>query len=177
MASSLQNIILLHDFLQRALVGHVSLVYRFKRNKFGSESIDSQVDFTKSTLAYDFSNLVVVYLGFEHSVGYVHENVVHNQFPGSQLPSISIDLGNDCRWSSLFSVIRRDRLLAHLADTAFPASIAFMNFKLTRICLQVILLLVTYFLQQLGLGISVFGLNLVQIRLVLQIYLLLLRYR
>ena len=52
-----------------------------------------------------------------------------------------------------------------------------MDLMLTRVSLQVALLLVANFLQQLGLGISVLGLNLVQVRLVLQIYLLLLRNR
>jgi hypothetical protein len=96
-AGALQNVVLLHDLFEGALIRHVSLVDGFQRNELASEAVDGQVHLTKRSFAYHFADFVVVYLRLEDLVGDVREDVVQNQFPWCQLASIKVRLLDDSR--------------------------------------------------------------------------------
>lgn len=58
--SSFQYVVFLSDFLQWVFVLHHLLVDALERHEFASKSLNGQIDFTKSSLAYDFANFVIV---------------------------------------------------------------------------------------------------------------------
>ena len=61
MPRPLEYVVLLHDLLQRALIRHVGLIDGFEGNELPSQSMYGQVDFSKRSLANDFSYLIIVY--------------------------------------------------------------------------------------------------------------------
>lgn len=58
----LQDVVLLHDLLQGALICHVGLVDRLQGHELAGEPVDRQVDFAEGALANDLADLIVVNL-------------------------------------------------------------------------------------------------------------------
>lgn len=55
-----QDVELLHDLALRLLLRQELLVDRLESDKFASQSMDSQVDFSKRAFSHNFANLVVL---------------------------------------------------------------------------------------------------------------------
>lgn len=94
-ASTFQNIVLLHDLLQRTFISHVRFIDGFEGDEFAGEPINSQIDLTKGSLSNDFTNLVVIYFRIVTLICDVQKDVVQNEFAGRELATISRRLSND----------------------------------------------------------------------------------
>ena len=76
MSGPLENIVFLSDLLERLFIAHHLLRYRFKSYKLSCESVYSQINFSKSSFANDFANLVVLRLCFIIVVLYILQYLV-----------------------------------------------------------------------------------------------------
>ena len=78
MACPLEDVVLLHDFLEAALILHERLVDRLERHEFTREPMNSEVHLTERSFTNDLADLVVVNFGHEYIVRNVEQDVVEN---------------------------------------------------------------------------------------------------
>ena len=76
---SFKNVVLLHNLLEGGFVVHEGLVDWLQSNELARQSMNSKVNFTKSTLSDDFSNLIIVNFGVIHFLHYPWDDPIYDQ--------------------------------------------------------------------------------------------------
>ena len=84
LACTLQNVVLLHDFLEAALVLHERLVDGLECNEFSREPMNGEVYLAESSFANDLADLVVVNFGDQEVARDVLQDLIIDHFTWRQ---------------------------------------------------------------------------------------------